>query len=1728
MATIGSISVSFESNIKGLETGIEDVLDLFDDLSDAADELSEKLGVISDKSIRVRTSVDTRSIDDAEKRVGGLADTVRNSSASIAVTADTEQAQGSVSRLSAFLGRLRSSAASPVDEIKALSAAAESMAEEAGEGSDELKRFADGSRNVASSVSDTASAAGSLVSATSGVSQAISGWTTEYVSLENAIDRTLTAVGRSRDAATAATTAIATLAGSFGGTATILAAFGGSAVAAAAATASLASGAVGAAASLVTYASIMGLARAATANMSEESQRYAETFATVTAVTASVRVGLLASSSVYRTVAEAIGSSSTAAQFFSQIFTGLSSAVARGVTALAPVAAVFSRLTSALTILSGASNENMTGTGFAALVARVAASSAATGAAIGGITALASGCSVLSGAAGGALGAVAGLSSTFPVVAPLAIAAAVATGRFSHELEELSVKAQQVEQMADRFGAPRQEIEKLRMAAANTGVGLSQLAKGQQAFYTSLSKIKTGQLNVENVREAKLAFDKLGISMSEVKSRSPDQVFALVAEELQKIEDPAKKTQLAFDLFGKQGAAILPALKEFGELSADFDRLGGSISNVDFTRFISLEQSFDRLKAATSNLSTALITPFVPLQQALNNFWADIRGGATSALAPIATLLADATKPFAVLIEITGRFINILLRIVGVATTVAAGLQIFSSISAVFDGIGEAVMSSLAPIETMVAQLQAIANVIATRVGPVADVFTFIGQSIGVLIGGVIQLAAMVAVGAAAWTVYSTVLGVVNFATIAATVNFALMWAAALAPVVLVVAGLAAIGAILVYLGSLLVGTVAWFLGIGDAVDDIKPDSINATTASVDELAAAAEEAQKATSESAMKSGWQAVGEEAGLSAEQVDAAVAVMRDAVSSVAGESIADRLFGSDKTGPSVEEIKKSVEEARGAIGDLTIDAARFGTAGADAANEAQSSFNELQKKLASGQIDLPTFEEESKEIASNLRENLKILADDSPEVTLKKNLELFKQLDDAAKSARKSVRDIGADVQIGDKIFPRSSEVKARAKQFQDEYVLALEEIKKKQQAGDFGRELTAKKKKNEDDFKSGRISKEQFQTVKLELDSTSAQEQASNAAEDVQREFERKKVKLEADLSFADSIRKELETAFLSPVEKFQKELKKIQENPELTQGEKAQAETNIRNQARESLIGKNDSTKLFERQRDIGQAVDSGLISEERAGFENTKAMDEFAASLGVVKTPFDEFSSSLDNIAEKFGFVGQPIDEVRKKLEATPEKLALFDKALKESRDKLLQSLGIEKTPEEVFQEQMKKISEAENATDPNKRITKEQADQARAVAERNRNKSLGAGDDMAGQFAERQAKINEAFGGGKDDARLAIANNALEMDKRKAAGLDATPTQQLKAGVDKINDAFGVTGQSMAEIQASLSPQEFEEYQEALKKNNEAVKASLGVEKSGAEKLAESRTKLEKAVKDNVITEEEKNKALREQRNQLLSSLGIPTSPAKDFEDAVTKIKESASELTADEIASGLKAAKDKLLDSLGIDKPPAEATQEAMKRLNEAFKSGAISADEFAKGSQKAKDTLLQSLGIPADSVNQLKVRLDDLQDAFSKRLISEEEYTRGQEEARRTMLPGGEQESPVKKFQRDIEAIDKAVEQNLISGEEGEQRRKNLQAQLQEDLAPALDRLAPDRRAVESSDARSKGGVDTFFRILRGNDNPSLKAQLEIARNTRLLAEAADEPEAAPVLLNMQGR
>jgi hypothetical protein len=1550
VATIGSITVAFSANLSELETGIEEALGFFDDLVESTEELSEKLDAVAEKKINIKATANTEELKQATKDVDGLKENAEKSDAKVKVSADTGDLIRSLESSSDVWSQLslafREETRDLSERFSSLGTSASTAFKAVGSAANGLGALFDGTRLSVDG----------LIAATKRLTEASSGVRSLFESLAGEADVFLTLVG---------------------GSGTVLAAFAGSATSAAAVIAAFGASVAYAAVRAVVFRGVLALVRIAASGLSEESRAFVTEWGAVLAGLVSTSAAAAAAAATFSIMSSSLTSASSSASLFAGALAGISNAARQA------ASAVLSRLQQIIVYFNLAS---------------------------------------------------------------------VASGRYSDSLESIGSKAESIRNMADRFGQTTQEMEILTFAAESAGVSMSQLAKASQAFYTNVSKVKIGQLNVDSVQEAKFAFDRLGISINQLRNRSPQEVFSLVSEELLKVKDPADRAAIAFDLFGKQAVNILPALKGLKEAAADAGRLGTATKDIDFKMFEGVDASFDRLKQASGNLAAAMMVAFAPLQTGINNFLADFKGGLVAALGPIRTVMAQATQPIQVILEISGRLINILLRAIGVAVTFIAALADASAIGPAWVALGDVIKGVLNYIEQAIDFAQKVASAFASQMNPAVDEsaslfgkLAFAAQAFGtIIVAGGVASAVMQTFGVqagAALAKFAAGLLKVNFASVFMglikairvltfdVVAFATRWVASmivagvsalanlLAPFMVTVAsvitgnsamavsatatgwamaaawivgtlGLAAIAVAIIAVIQNFSTLYDWFSDFGNNIGrlftwDGLVEAANAVVLAIQNAFLSVFTRIQGFFGRIINNIILAVN---GIQMpEKIDAATASVADVVASRKATQGAEyqaavsaaNMVGMDTSSiempaENVDQLTTMLSGAREEMIGLSMEATKFGEAGRKSFLAARADFDKLQQQFADGAVpvsviidesgvrrsetQLEAFERRSKEIRDRLRENLNLADVLSPEAIQSSAEDTKKAIDGAVKSAVDIFKgqDLGSDLTTS-RLFPSSEAIKEQATSFTQEYADKLREIEARLQRGEFG---------------SGQ----------------DAIEAAQNAKDAETTKFNRNMDKIKADVSFASDIRKSLEDAFLSPVQKFQKELKKIQDNKSLTAQEKSLATIMAQQQMVEGAFGKTAGKSLREKEDLLAEA----------------SAKDEY-------------------------------------------------------------------------------------------------------------------------GRTAFMSSEGSRAAG----DARQAAERNKLDIERRKAAGLDATASQQLQAGADNIADIFNVTGLSMEEIKKKLTPEQFEEYQEAMKKNAEAVKASLGVEKSGAQKIAESRAKLEKAVADGVISEDEKNKVLKKQRDELLSSLGISKTPAQDFEDAVSKIKENAAELSPEELTKGLKAAKDRLLQSLGIPKSPADAAAESLKNLQEAFKKGQITTEEFAKGAMQAKNSLLQSLGIPLDPVQQLGERMADLREAFAKRLISEEEFMRGQEEARRAMIPGGEAESPVKKFQRDMDAVSRAAEAGLIDPEDAEQRKKVLQAQLQEDLKPALDRLAPDRRAVESSDVRSKAGVDTFFRILRGNDNPSLKAQLEIAKNTKLLADAAAEPLAEPAIVNMGG-
>src|SRR5690606_2465577 len=81
------------------------------------------------------------------------------------------------------------------------------------------------------------------------------------------------------------------------------------------------------------------------------------------------------------------------------------------------------------------------------------------------------------------------------------------------------------------------------------------------------------------------AFDRLGVPVknAEGATRSMDEVLGDVADAMKGIRDPAQRTALAMDIFGKSGARLIPMLEQGSEgiskMRAEVGELGATIDS---------------------------------------------------------------------------------------------------------------------------------------------------------------------------------------------------------------------------------------------------------------------------------------------------------------------------------------------------------------------------------------------------------------------------------------------------------------------------------------------------------------------------------------------------------------------------------------------------------------------------------------------------------------------------------------------------------------------------------------------------------------------------------------------------------------------------------------------------------------------------------------------------------------------------------------------------------------------------------------------------------------------------------------------------------------------------------------------------------------------------------------------------------------------------------------------
>lgn len=228
----------------------------------------------------------------------------------------------------------------------------------------------------------------------------------------------------------------------------------------------------------------------------------------------------------------------------------------------------------------------------------------------------------------------------------LQLGAAVGVASLTALIKGAGDAADEVGKMSQRIGSSVENLSALRLGAETADVPLEKLAGAFVIFNRKARDLANGS------KEATAAFAKLGITAEQFRGLDAAERFDLVARALARLKDSPEKTALAFDIFGKQAAALIPLLNDLGEngLEALKERargLGLLFSDETARAAQAVNDDFTIIKLQTQALAQQFILGLAP--------------GLHAALTDVQGSLGQSTSSFQEWGAAVGRTIGILI-----------------------------------------------------------------------------------------------------------------------------------------------------------------------------------------------------------------------------------------------------------------------------------------------------------------------------------------------------------------------------------------------------------------------------------------------------------------------------------------------------------------------------------------------------------------------------------------------------------------------------------------------------------------------------------------------------------------------------------------------------------------------------------------------------------------------------------------------------------------------------------------------------------------------------------------------------------------------------------------------------------------------------------------------------------------------------------------------------------
>jgi hypothetical protein len=123
--------------------------------------------------------------------------------------------------------------------------------------------------------------------------------------------------------------------------------------------------------------------------------------------------------------------------------------------------------------------------------------------------------------------------------------------------------------LAARTNISVRNLVVMRQAFQDAGVGADRVSQSIALMQRQLAEAATSGSG-----PAADAVSRLGLSIEELMALAPDEQFRLLAKQIASVEDPAIRTGIAMDIFGRSGNDLVTLFKDAGAFEMAEKRLG--------------------------------------------------------------------------------------------------------------------------------------------------------------------------------------------------------------------------------------------------------------------------------------------------------------------------------------------------------------------------------------------------------------------------------------------------------------------------------------------------------------------------------------------------------------------------------------------------------------------------------------------------------------------------------------------------------------------------------------------------------------------------------------------------------------------------------------------------------------------------------------------------------------------------------------------------------------------------------------------------------------------------------------------------------------------------------------------------------------------------------------------------------------------------------------------------